>query len=655
LNCYQARALLAIYRELKSNQEEYVALESHLSECQTCQQVHDTYQRMARKMQDLPPVLPPPDAHTKLMQALAVEHVRFIQRTHSNSASTPTPGFLFPFVQNLGKLSTPTSNLAAFSTAETGPLPSIQKSRAHHRHSHHMRHLAIVGIAASFLMFLMIGGLSTLLLNSSTIQPLSNPVIVNPARDIQYTNFTTNSTFPSVASATVSGNSIFYTSYNAQATLWDLEQFDKTTQKSTSLLHAPDSNELFILTASSQWLIWLQIAPPTLTHNTSPQGSSPSATPTFTTQPIATTTPNAQPTSVENPHRSWTLYATYIGSPLTLPIENSLTIPVLSKQVFHSATVPHWINRPIQGVWLNESKLYVTMINTKGRSQLLNFDIEQGKIPQASTIATAPNGHILISPTASSDNQHIYWGEEWLSEQNMLQSNIWSRQQITAPALVGDNAKTQTHSITPLLFLSDGLSFHPQMVADHLFILNTNLQDNSSLPTPTVSATPTSTASATTIAASPTTIGTSTPTPTPTPVNPSTFLGGSQTIDPYVWTPQMDDGIVGKIQAFTASGNPEALPLLDGKRLVSSVQGGTRYLLWQNSAKVFEMYDVIGKYYVNVGSATIPYDAAFLTITGTTGIWVENNSATNRTTGTVIFNTFNWPWPRDPSLNPSHN
>src|SRR5262249_16475312 len=168
------------------------------------------------------------------MQALAMEHVHFIQRTHSSTVSTPTPTFLVPYVKELGKQNAYGNNLVAFSTAKTGPLPIVKSPKR--RSTHQKRQLAILGIAASFLMILMIGGLISLFLFNSSQghKNLANPASVNPARDVQSGDFTTTATYPSIASATVNGNTIFYTNYNKQATSWDLEQFNKNTKLSQS-------------------------------------------------------------------------------------------------------------------------------------------------------------------------------------------------------------------------------------------------------------------------------------------------------------------------------------------------------------------------------------------------------------------------------------
>ena len=635
MNCCEARALLAIHQELQSDQAEVVALREHLSECAACQQTRMQYKRVGTQIRSLPHIEPSPDAHTKLLQALAIEHVHFIQRTRSSAVPIPAPTFLIPYVKELGKQATHANNLVAFSTAETGPLPPLPSRKQ--RSTHQMRHFAIIGIAASFLMVLMISGLTALLLLGPPQEhniPI-NPVIINNARDVLSTHFSAQATYPSIASATLNGHTIFYTSYSDQAASWDLEQVDKNTRENLSLLDIPSTDELFILGSSPQWLVWLQISPPPVRQD---------ATPTPQAQPSATATPDVQPTAstaqksnTSNPDRQWSLFAAYLGTPLTQPLDEHTKTAIISKQVFHSNNVPHWVNRPVQGIWLNDSQLFTATIDDKGVSHLSSYQLEPGKAPQAKDIATTNNGHIFTSPTASSDNQYIYWDDEWFSDQGALQGNIWTLQQTNTTS--SEKTATSTSVHTPHLFQSDGMSFHPQMVADSLFFLSTNALNNNVTPTPTATESPTATIQATPHA-------TATPTvvpPTPTPTDPKVFLGGSVKIDPNVFTPQIGDMLTGGVRAFTADGMTEGLAQLDGNHIVSALQGGSRYLIWQNSGNAFEMYDVVEKRPVNVGTGTIPSDAAFLNVNDNTCVWVQNG---NNNSNTVTFNTLTWPWPK---------
>jgi hypothetical protein len=588
------------------------------------------YQRIGTQIRSLPQIKPSPDAHAKLMQALAIEHVHFIQSTHSSTVLTPTPAFLIPYLKDLSKHTTHANHLVAFSSADTGPLttaPSLKR-----RSTHQMRQFAIIGVAASFLMLLMVSGLTSLLLLSSSRghNIPSNTVFVNTVRDVQSAHISTRATYPSIASATVGDNTIFYTSYSDQAASWDLEQLDKNTKESKSLLATPSTDELFILGSSAKWLVWLQISAPPATQ------AQASATPTPDAQPAQS---GEQKSNTTNPDRQWSLFTTYLGAPLTQPLDEHSMTTIIPKQVFDPNSVPNWVDKPVQGLWLNDSQLFVAMIDEKGVSHLLSYQLEQGKAPQVTEIAATNDGHILTSPTASSDNQNIYWGDEWSSDQGELKGDIWTLQQANTPST--GTTPTNTPIPTPHRFQSDGMSFHPQMVADNLFFLSKNPLNNDATPTsgtPTVTATPSPTA---TIQST----GAPEATATPTPIDPRAFQGGSVKIDPNVFAPQADDAIQGRVRPFTANGTPEGLPQLDSNRIVSALQGGSRYLIWQNSGMAFEMYDVVGKHSVNVGSGTIPSDAAFVNVNDNTGVWVQN-SRNSSDSHMVTFNLFVWPWPR---------
>ena len=103
MNCRQTRALLAIYRELKLNQTDMDALQAHLSQCAACKVIQAQYDLTGEGLRALPEIELLPNAHTKLMQALATEHVRFIQNTPASTAATPTPAFLASYLKDLAQ------------------------------------------------------------------------------------------------------------------------------------------------------------------------------------------------------------------------------------------------------------------------------------------------------------------------------------------------------------------------------------------------------------------------------------------------------------------------------------------------------------------------------------------------------------------------
>ncbi len=609
MNCSQARAMLATYRELKKDQADTTALEGHLAQCTSCRAAYTHADFVGKSLRALPQIEPSPEAHAKLMQALAAEHVRFMHRTSASAASTPTPAFLAPYLKDVAQ-QTP-HNLVALSTADTGPLPIIQAPRP--RRSYQMSHFAILGLAASFLMVLMIGGLTSLLLLAHGVVPPTNPVSLNKSSEVASTMFSTTATYPHIASAVANGENIYYTTYNDGATNWMLEQYNSQTKTDTPLLSLPSTNELVVLSSSPDWLVWLQLdAPKQSLH-------------------AADTTHN----------RSWSLHTLSLSkTPLTT--SNSSTTIVSNR--FNQNSVPGWVTTPLQGTWFIGNKLLVAWIDNKGTSHLSAYQLDksQGKTEPGGEIASTSNGHILTSPTGNSDGTNIYWSEEWLTNDNTLSSTIWARQVVDATPSRPGRWAAHTNTIT-YAFPSDGRLFHPQMVNDTLFLLKTDpksVQANRVAATPSVIATPQATGAAT-----------ARPSATPTGINTTNLLGGALTIDPLIYSPQIDSAQTGRLLVYTANGIPESLPQWDSNRPVSTPQAGTHFLLWQNTAtKSIEMYDVEARAFVNVGDHTISRNATFLHVNGDVAVWaaVTPDAAANQADGTpptVTFGQFSLPAP----------
>ncbi len=164
MNCNQARSMLIAYRELKHGQVDTTELDVHLEQCAACRQVLAQHSVVGERLRLLPTIEPKPDAHTKLMQTLAVEHARFLQQStsaHASSASS-VPDFLKPYMNEQAQAAEKkAASLRAFSTAETGPLPVIRmKSK---KRIAPTGQFAVLGLAASFLLVFLVGGLVALL------------------------------------------------------------------------------------------------------------------------------------------------------------------------------------------------------------------------------------------------------------------------------------------------------------------------------------------------------------------------------------------------------------------------------------------------------------------------------------------------------------
>jgi len=147
VNCTEAQVLLAAHRDLNNDDVVTAELDAHLEQCASCRQMLANYSLIGEQVRSLPALESPPDMYSKLMQALAVEHSQFIQR--SASVQLPPPEFLKPYMREHAQSSSKTDPLAAFSSADTGPLPVIKAVHKKRRHSP-LGQFAAIGIAAVF-------------------------------------------------------------------------------------------------------------------------------------------------------------------------------------------------------------------------------------------------------------------------------------------------------------------------------------------------------------------------------------------------------------------------------------------------------------------------------------------------------------------------
>ena len=624
MNCSQARASLAIYRETKKDPQDSSALADHLAHCDACSAASTQYNLVGEHIRSIPTIEPSPDAQSRLMQALAAEHTRFLQRSPSSAASKSVPAFLAPYLQDVAHKPAPSDTLRAFSSANTGPLPVIRPAKAHS--PYRMSHIAILGLAASFLIVLMTGGLTALLLiarqGPSNSIPITSNTSIHQSSQVDTVPHATLATYPHVASAVANEDSIYYTAYNDGATDWMLEKLDNSTnQTSTPLLSTPATNPLLVLGGTKDWLVWLQIDAPAQTKGK-------------VTSPLT-----------ENKlEGSWSLHALSLSSHGPASIHEDVKSILLHKDSFDSANIPSWINAPVQGLWFMQNRVLVTFIDNKGASHLVSYQLDTDKVSATKELAHTSKGHVLTSPTATNDGTDIYWSEEWMSNASSLTGKIWTQQIVDATPNQGGrwapHTKTETY-----LFRPDENLFHPQIVNNTLFLLNNATGTTGSTQNGVQqerSAQPTSTATSK-VAAKLGTVA------TPVPLNIATVLGGATRIDPTIRIPQIDETLAGKLLAFTADGSlPQSTPIDDNKS-VSALQGGSRFLIWQNAAGGFGMYDVATRSQVSIDPADIPKDAAFMAVNGDTAVWAvytkpaSPDTIQNNTDSKVTFGTFKWP------------
>ncbi|GCF07595.1 anti-sigma factor family protein [Dictyobacter arantiisoli] len=640
MNCRQARALLAIYREHQQDPTDTPELKEHLAHCADCKDAYAQYQFIGERIRSLPSLELSAQAHSKLMQALAAEHVRFLQRTPASAPSTPTPAFLAPYLKDIAKQKTHADSLAAFSTADTGPLPIVRATRARRR-SQPMPHIAIIGLAASFMVVVMLGGLVSLLFLTNQGQaggPIAgNQVSISHVEAAQAdTAATSTQTFyPHIASASTSNNMVYYSAYNENLNAWMLEKFavtndPNTAQESVPLLSTPSTRPLIVLGSNNNWLFWLQWETPkkTTSHHQN------------------------QPIPANSFEGAWTLKALYLAQDTSTSTSKNqsanqagtATPLTLANNTFHAATAPSWLTSPIQGLAFYGNHALVALVDSTGVSHLINYQFDQNKLLKATELAKASAQHVLTSPTATSDGSSIYWSEEWETPDHGLNSNIWTEQAVNAqPAQSGRWLPHTQENI--YVYRNDNLSFSPKVVNDTLFLLSKN--PSNSVETNNV-LTATATAANATATSTPQSATTSKASPTPTtPQNLASILADTSNVDPTIQVPQIDELVSGKLLTFTANGAAPETTTLNDNEIVSHLQSGGDFLLWQSNTQNFKMYDARIKVMVNGIDNLDRSSTAFMSINGNTILWTKYIVPTgNQSVSTdieVTFETLKWP------------
>lgn len=571
------------------------------------------------------------------MQALAAEHVRFLQHTSSTARVTPAPAFLAPYLADLAKQETRVDSLAVFSTAETGPLPVIQAMRPR-RHTLKMQPITMIGLAASFIVVIMMGGLMSLLFlanqGSQSVIPSNQANLTHPeVAQADTAAAATQTLYPHIASANAINTTIYYSAYNDDQSSWMLEQFNQsndptTTPESTPLLATPSTRPIIILGSNQDWLVWLQME----------------------TQKKSSTNQTAS----NNFAGPWSVKALYIGQNTQTKQSNNaqktdtVTPVTLDTGTFNPATAPAWITTPIQGLSFYNNHALLALVDNTGDAHLINYQFAQGKVIKHTLLATATGQHVITSPAATSNGNSIYWSEEWLTARAGLNSNIWTQQTVDATPQPGRwSSHTQTESY---LYRNNGLSFRPQIASGTLFWLDktpANTVESNSSPVAQAQQTP---------AVAPTTPATSS-TATPTPDTSATAAAQSQNIskllmnptntDPTVLTAQIDTLVSGRLLAFTADGSQPANTTLNDNAIISDLQSGGAFLIWQDSEKNLQMYDASKNVMVNGIDSIDRESTAFISVEGNTIVWTKYVAPKNDPNATsetkVTFNTIKWP------------
>ncbi len=595
MNCNQARLMLASYQEFQQGQTDTAELDAHLEHCASCRHVLAQYSVVGERVRMVPSIEPAADAHTKLLHALAAEHARFLQHSSNAQASSASsvPDFLKPYMNEQAQTAEKrTARLRAFSTAETGPLPVIQTKRK--KRLAPTGQFAVLGLAASFLMIFLIGGLVSLLVlanhgvNSSTTVAIKSPSLIAPI------SYTAETTYSHLASAVATPGHIYYSAYGNDETQWMIEQVNGTPKNAISvpLLESSSQSPLFVLGASSQWVIWLQFDTPQnkVQHHTS--------TSSFT--------------------RTWSLHALSLASSQDGQFGNVIT---LQHGTFDTTTAPGWVHTPIQGIsFVQQNTLLVASLDAKGNAQLVRYQLDSRAATTSTLIATAINGHILTSPTATADGSRTFWSEEWFTDDQQPHSTLWTqeimKQVVRQSGVWRPNVEVDKH-----IYSSGDTSFHPVVINDTLFLLSTSDAVTPTQGTPGATSTPTVQATAKPVSLAPVT---------------SRFTN--------IYPSQIDESIHGTVLAYSLDDATAQPTTLSNDSTAAALQAGTRFLLWQSSTG-YQMYDAFAKSSVVVQDST--KGASFLTVNGDSAVWIvadANSAFTQDTTGiqTATFHMFNW-------------
>ncbi|GAC1349460.1 MAG: hypothetical protein NVSMB27_22810 [Ktedonobacteraceae bacterium] len=621
MNCTEAKVLLAEHREFKIGDVETAELDLHLEQCSTCREVLARYSLIGEQVRALPPLEPSPDMHTKLMRALAAEHSQFMLR--SPSEIVPPPEFLKPYLREHAHSSHTTDPLAVFTTADTGPLPILSQVHPKRRRSS-IRQYAAIGLAAAFLMTLMMGGITSLLLLAHDhLGPVGPaPVVsINHPADVVRASYTTDTMYKHVVSAVADDASIYYTAYSDGANDgWMLSQLDRATKISTPLLATVSSSPLIVLGSNYDWLVWIQLdATQISTHGTIPNRPVHTFLQTWSLRYLSLIPQSVRDNSVPNQPRT------------------------LLSGTFDQNTTPGWVHTPVQGIWFIQNTLLVAMVDNSGVSHLVRYPLDENSNFSATEIAKAEADHLFTSPTANSDGTQIYWGDEWRTDDGNLHSNIWTQQVVEAPVPAHGKAVRYLMTIKQL-FSQNGMSFRPAVVNNALFLLSTANGPMLTQATPTTTPVATSTSSAlATVVATP---NTNTP-PTTAWANSSFY---TQALDAGIHGTLLMFRLVGSSDSsngFVGTDSSSAVPtIVGGIGSTFALQAGRDFVLWQSDDGSYGMFDARSRTPITVGEVLV--GAQFLAVNGDTAVWsTDSTTGTPNNSSNSLATLMAFDWPRN--------
>jgi len=600
--------MMSLYRQLKNGEFDTTDLDVHLEQCASCRQTLARDMFIGEQVRALPVLETPPDMHAKVMRALAQEQTEFLKKAAPGSVSTPE--FLKPYLHDSAQSMQSSHAVSSFSSAETGPLPVIHARRRKNRPRSHMSQFAVLGVAAMFLMVLMMGGVTSLLLlakgSATHLAHISNTTSNLLTRiDIQKTTYTTATSYTRIASAVADRNAIYYTAYQDGTTpAWMLLQMERATRTSTPLLAQPGGQAMILLGSNAQWVVWLQYDDPVVhPYKNNPTGNQKQVLSPWSLRVL----PLAQVAQATSP----------------------ITPTVLLKGTFDQQTVPTWVHTPVQGIWLAQNVLLVATIDENGKSHLLEYQLDLASKPAMTEIAAATLDHLISSPTTNSDATEIYWADEWISDTGVLNSNILMQQETDAPGIMrpshGRWMGYPAQIIKQGSFRTDGMSFRPQIADNMLFWLSAAPVSNAPTGTPTTGST-------------------STPVATTTPQISTSLIPRT---DNSIYAPALDASVLGQVLMLPLDSDALTTPVsLNNTGPAYALQVGSDFALWQGD-KGYEMFDVPTENDVTTGN--VLNDAAFLAVNGDSAVWTSDaapNVTTSSNSALTTTNLFTFDWPK---------
>jgi hypothetical protein len=197
-----------------------------------------------------------------------------------------------------------------------------------------------------------------------------------------------------------------------------------------------------------------------------------------------------------------------------------------------------------------------------------------------------------------------------------LQSTIWEQHTEELSQRI-QGQTTEISTVTQKIILNDGLSFHPQVVANTLYFLSTS----------EVGVTSQSDVE---------------PNGTPLPATArSTSISSTPNVDPDLYQPPLDANLHGSVFSITLSGsNVGTESMLGNVGQSTGLQSGNSYVIWQDTSG-YHMYDVLRQSDVTLNSTLD--GAKMLAVNGTTTLWTRTNYAAGSVSGSSItLEAFNW-------------